>query len=60
MKELEVTSDVFRSSRSGVFDETENRLPTIKAVEVNLSNTLGKIWANSGRVADESMIYCQQ
>ena len=43
LKELEVTDEVFRSSHSVVFDEAENRLHTIKAVEVaTLSDTLGK------------------
>lgn len=32
LKEMEVTDEVFRSSRSKVFDEAENRLHTIKAV----------------------------
>jgi ornithine carbamoyltransferase len=31
---LEVTNDVFESSRSIVFDQAENRLHTIKAVLV--------------------------
>lgn len=43
LKELEVTDEVFRSSHSVVFDEAENRLHTIKAVEVaTLSDTLGE------------------
>ena len=32
LKEMEVTDEVFRSSKSKVFDEAENRLHTIKAV----------------------------
>lgn len=41
LKEMEVTDEVFRSSHSVVFDEAENRLHTIKAVEVaTLSDTL--------------------
>lgn len=32
LKEMEVTDEVFNSSRSKVFDEAENRLHTIKAV----------------------------
>lgn len=32
LKELEVTNEVFESSRSVVFDEAENRMHTIKAV----------------------------
>lgn len=34
VKEQEVTDEVFRSSRSKVFDEAENRMHTIKAVMV--------------------------
>ena len=34
LKEMEVTDEVFRSKRSVVFDEAENRLHTIKAVMV--------------------------
>lgn len=34
LRELEVTDEVFESSRSVVFDEAENRLHTIKAVMV--------------------------
>jgi ornithine carbamoyltransferase len=34
LSELEVTDDVFESSRSVVFDQAENRLHTIKAVMV--------------------------
>lgn len=34
LKEMEVTDEVFRSSRSVVFDEAENRVHTIKAVMV--------------------------
>jgi len=34
LKEMEVTDDVFKSKRSVVFDEAENRLHTIKAVMV--------------------------
>ena len=34
LKEMEVTDEVFRSSRSVVFDEAENRMHTIKAVMV--------------------------
>ena len=36
--EMEVTDDVFESSRSVVFDEAENRMHTIKAV---MAATLG-------------------
>ena len=32
LKEMEVTDEVFTSSKSKVFDEAENRLHTIKAV----------------------------
>ena len=32
IKEMEVTDEVFESSRSRVFEEAENRLHTIKAV----------------------------
>ena len=32
LKEMEVTDEVFNSSKSKVFDEAENRLHTIKAV----------------------------
>ena len=32
LKEMEVTDEIFRSNRSKVFDEAENRLHTIKAV----------------------------
>lgn len=32
IKEMEVTDEVFESSKSGVFEEAENRLHTIKAV----------------------------
>ena len=32
LKEMEVTDEVFSSSKSKVFDEAENRLHTIKAV----------------------------
>ena len=32
LKEMEVTDEVFESSRSKVFDEAENRMHTIKAV----------------------------
>ena len=32
LKELEVTDEVFESSRSAVFDEAENRMHSIKAV----------------------------
>ena len=32
IKEMEVTDEVFTSSKSKVFDEAENRLHTIKAV----------------------------
>ena len=32
LKEMEVTDEVFESSRSLVFDEAENRMHTIKAV----------------------------
>ena len=32
LKEMEVTNEVFESSRSKVFDEAENRMHTIKAV----------------------------
>lgn len=43
LRELEVTDEVFRSNHSVVFDEAENRLHTIKAVEVaTLSDKLGK------------------
>lgn len=34
LEEMEVTDEVFRSSRSVVFDEAENRMHTIKAVMV--------------------------
>lgn len=40
IKEMEVTDEVFRSSKSVVFDEAENRLHTIKAVMVA---TIGKL-----------------
>ena len=41
LKEMEVTDEVFRSSRSVVFDEAENRMHTIKAVMVaTISDTL--------------------
>jgi ornithine carbamoyltransferase len=33
-KEMEVTDEVFRSKHSVVFDETENRMHTIKVVMV--------------------------
>ncbi len=36
--EMEVTDEVFESSRSAVFDEAENRMHTIKAV---MAATLG-------------------
>ena len=32
LKEMEVTDEVFKSSKSKVFDEAENRMHTIKAV----------------------------
>ena len=32
LKEMEVTDEVFNSSKSKVFDQAENRLHTIKAV----------------------------
>jgi len=32
LKEMEVTNEVFESSKSKVFDEAENRMHTIKAV----------------------------
>ncbi len=32
IREMEVTDDVFRSARSKVFDQAENRMHTIKAV----------------------------
>ena len=38
LSELEVTDEVFESSRSVVFDEAENRMHTIKAV---IYSTLG-------------------
>jgi ornithine carbamoyltransferase len=34
LKEMEVTDEVFRSKHSGVFDEAENRMHTIKAIIV--------------------------
>lgn len=41
LTEMEVTDEVFRSARSVVFDEAENRMHTIKAVMVaTLSDTL--------------------
>ena len=33
LTEMEVTNEVFESEQSAVFDEAENRLHTIKAVE---------------------------
>lgn len=39
LKEMEVTDEVFRSARSKVFDQAENRMHTIKAVMVA---TIGK------------------
>ena len=32
LKEMEVTDEVFKSNKSKVFDQAENRLHTIKAV----------------------------
>lgn len=41
LKEMEVTDEVFRSKKSVVFDEAENRMHTIKAVMVaTLSDTV--------------------